>query len=96
MTPRFSFYLVDRATTPIARIVSGPVQGAGGLFISYERLLGCARLSQEGRPHGLYEPAPGCVHVFPAFSALGNGDPVLVDLRQAVRVEPAGFSRGGP
>jgi hypothetical protein len=60
--------------------VAGPVQGAGGMVPTLERLEGAQRLARQGRPHGLHEPRPGCVAVYPEYSARGNGRAVVVSL----------------
>lgn len=90
-TPRYRFYFRDTG-----EFVQGVVQGAGGTDVRYERLLGVWRLAQEGHEHGMYEPRPRHVRVYPQFSAQGLGPPVDVDLRRVVRIEPDGFSQGGP
>jgi hypothetical protein len=86
-TPRYRFF-----TRGTGAFVDGPVQGAGGSMVSYERILAAHKRALEGRPHGLCEPKPGCLVVYPQFSYLGNGPPTVVDLRTIVRVEPRGFS----
>ena len=72
-SPRFSFVLPSGVT------VVGPVQGNGGM-VDAARIVAAARMAASKRPHGLYEPAPGCVAVFPEYCAAGNGEPVIAPL----------------
>jgi hypothetical protein len=88
-TPRFRFIYGDHESTTI----QGVVQGNGGFVKELPRLLLAWRMAKEGRDTGLYEPAPGCLTVYPAYNAHGNGEPEHVDLRQVVRIEPHGFTR---
>jgi hypothetical protein len=74
MTARFEFTLDD-----VSR-VTGHVRGAGGMIGSVSRLDAAAQLARDGRPHGLYEPEPGCVAVYPDYSAVGDGEPYVVSL----------------
>jgi hypothetical protein len=62
--------------------VTGPVQGAGGIIDSVERLDAAARLSAAGREHGLYEPEPGSVACYPDYSAKGNGEEYVILLSE--------------
>jgi hypothetical protein len=64
--------------------VTGAVQGNGGIVSSLARLLAAKKLAGAGRAHGLYEPAPGCVQVFPDYSVAGNGEAVVVALAALV------------
>lgn len=74
---RFSFRLPD------GRIVSGPVQGAGGFIRSLEYLRAQQQNLRDGYPLPIYEPQPGCVAVYPQFSVMDNGPVEIVDLREA-------------
>jgi len=65
--------------------VSGVVQGAGGPVSSKTRLDQAICHARAGRPHGLYEPEPGCVLMFPEWAASRSGPAVVVSLRD----EPA-------
>jgi hypothetical protein len=80
MVARFTFLLADGTT------VTGPVQGSGGFVSTQARLVAQQRLAAAGRELGVYEPAPGCVAVFPAYAAAGNGEPVIVPLASLVVV----------
>ena len=68
---------------PAGEIVEGVVQGAGGPLTSLAVLLSCQANANDGRYLRCYEPRPGCVLVFPGFSAHGNGQAAIVDLRTA-------------
>lgn len=73
----------------------GPIRGVGGMLgsaalhltnrksaeqIAFDRL-DCAQRRAERSCHsGFYEPRPGCVAIYPDFSAQGDGKPVAVPL----------------
>ena len=75
MTMRFEFTLDDGAAR-----VTGPVRGAGGMVRSALDLDAATRLARIGRRHGLYEPQPGTVAVYPDYSAASDGPPYVVSL----------------
>lgn len=68
-------------------LVTGPVQGSGGVIGSGEhnlaRLQTQTRRANAGEPLGIYEPRPGHVVMYPHYSAHDTGEPVEVDLRGA-------------
>lgn len=68
-----------RFTGPGINVV-GTVQGNGGVLSSLAVLQAQQALAQAGRRLGVYEPAAGCVCVFPEYSAHGNGPRVNVPL----------------
>lgn len=72
MATRFEFTLDD-----VSRVV-GPVRGAGGMIRTLARLDVAAELARKRRPHGLYEPQPGAVAVYPDYCAQGDGEPYIV------------------
>jgi hypothetical protein len=75
---RWTFRLAD------GRTVTGPVQGSGGFVAERggrERLLGAMRRARAGQPLAIYEPAPGHVRIFPAFTVGADGAPLDLDLR---------------
>lgn len=76
MAARFEFQLATGAS------VVGPVRGAGGFISTEARLLAAERNARSGRPTGLYEPRPGCVAVYPRYSAAGDGEPEIVSLTE--------------
>lgn len=75
--PRFRF-LIDGAE------IIGCVQGCGGLVTSLARLESAKRIAAQGRAHGLYEPAAGCVSVFTEYSAASNGPATIVPVSSLV------------
>lgn len=79
-TPHFRFRLAD------GREITGPVHGNGGIIrgeSARARLELQQKRARAGHAITLYEPAPGCVCVYPEYAAAGNGTPVHVDLRTA-------------
>lgn len=62
------------------QIISSVVQGNGGLVTTLERLLGAKRVASQGHEHGLYEPKPGCVMLYPEYCAAGNGPELVVPI----------------
>lgn len=69
----------------------GHVQGCGGLIAgrnALERLRGQAELAAEGDALAIYEPAPGCVLLYPRMTARNPGPRVAVSLVGA-RIEVA-------
>jgi len=78
-----------RFSTPGSPIVTGVVQGSGGVIRcgkeeATRRLRRQTRLAREGKPLDIYEPRVGHVRVFPNYSADGSGEPHRdVDLRRA-------------
>ena len=81
-----------RFSTPGSPIVTGVVQGSGGVIRcgkeeATRRLRRQTRLAREGKPLDIYEPRVGHVRVFPNYSADGSdgsGEPHRdVDLRHA-------------
>jgi len=76
-------------------VVVGPIRGNAGMVgdgivrvlgESEARWLATLRIDiaknrvKESRPTGLYEPEPGCVAIYPDYSATGDGDPVVIPL----------------
>jgi len=82
MVTRFLFRLAD------GRELVGPVQGCSGFVGSLDRLLADRARAAAGEPLGVYEPRPGCVKVCPAYSAAGDGEPVVVPLSALVGLAP--------
>lgn len=83
MSPvRFTFVL------PSGVSVTGPVRGCGGM-VGAPRLRKAQRIAAQGRPHGLYEPAPGHVAVYPDHSAADDGGSIAVPLSALVGVAPS-------
>lgn len=76
-----------RFELPNGRVIVGAVQGNGGVLRQgtngLARLLLAKQRVQQGREIALYEPEPGCVLVFPDYSAEGNGREELVPLKDA-------------
>ncbi len=61
--------------------VEGSVMGAGGGMVTYaDDVERACRRHRVGRPHGLFEPSPGKVAVFPDYCAERDGVPVLVPI----------------
>ena len=83
-TPRWRFTLDNGST------VTGVVQGSGGFIRGpATRLTRAIRLARQGRDTGLYEPRPGCLAVYPHFSAASDGPMTTVDLRHVTGVRVA-------
>lgn len=78
-----------RATLADGRVVIGPVRGLGGMMGAAgepegaaarvrDRLESVRRQVERGRPPPCYEPAPGCVAMYPEHGPHGDGPEVVV------------------
>lgn len=74
-------------------ILTGPIMGNSGMLcagihdtdmakrVALDRIDQAKRLDSQGyRGPGIHEPEPGCVAIYPDFSAKGDGEPVAVPL----------------
>lgn len=84
-----------RATLADGRVLEGPVQGYGGKLgtgalhagfsaarrEALRRLAFAKRMLARGRALPMYEPEPGCVAIYPDYSAESDGEPVVVPVK---------------
>lgn len=71
-----------KITEASGRVITGYVQGVGGLttMLAVQR---AARRASAGQPTLMFEPESGKCAVYSHYNARANGDYVLADLRRA-------------
>lgn len=82
-----------KAVLPDGTVHIGPIMGKGGMicagisdmdlarWVALDRINQAQRLTAQGyRGPGIYEPEPGCVAIYPDYSAEGDGEPVAIPL----------------
>lgn len=60
------------------QVVEGVVRGAGDMVHHADRMRQQCRRARNGRRLGVYEPTPGCVAVYPEYTAASDGPVTIV------------------